>query len=96
MAGEDGDRVRCAAVVRGAVQGVGYRFSTIRMAERLGLSGWVANAPDRSVHVVAEGPRASVESLVAWLHRGPPAADVVSVDTTWGPAVGEFRGFGVR
>lgn len=88
--------VRCSAVVRGIVQGVGYRFSTIRTAERLGVTGWVANAPDRSVRVVAEGERASVDALVAWLHRGPPAAEVASVEASWGAATGEFARFGVR
>jgi acylphosphatase len=82
--------------VRGVVQGVGFRFSTVRTASRLDLTGWVANTPDRSVRVVAEGNRAAVESLIAWLRTGPPAAHVASVDTSWGPATGEFRGFGVR
>ena len=88
--------VRCSVVVRGVVHGVGFRFSTVRTASRLGLTGWVANAADGSVRVVAEGERASVESLVAWLHHGPPAAQVASVNTSWGSATREFGGFGVR
>lgn len=83
-------------MVRGVVQGVGFRFSTVRTAARLGLTGWVANAPDRSVRVVAEGERVALESLVAWLRSGPPAAMVATVDVSWSPASGEFGSFGVR
>lgn len=96
MAASADERVQCSVVVRGVVQGVGFRFSTVRTASRLGLTGWVANSPDRSVRVVVEGRRGAVESLIAWLRRGPPAAEVVSVDVSWNSATGEFSGFGVR
>ena len=88
--------VRSAASVRGVVQGVGFRYSTIRAAERLGLEGWVSNMPDGSVEVVAEGDRSRLESLIAWLRTGPPAARVTSVGVSWEPATGEFVGFVVR
>ncbi len=70
--------VRCR--VRGRVQGVWYRASTRREAERLGLRGWARNLPDGTVEVVASGPAGSVEALRAWLWRGPPAARVDAVD----------------
>jgi len=88
--------VRCTAVVRGAVQGVGFRFSAIRQAERLGLVGWVANAPDASVRVVAEGSRSIVEAFVAWLRSGPPAARVDSIETVWTIPTGEYHRFEIR
>jgi acylphosphatase len=55
----------------------------------LGLAGWVRNLPDERVEVAAEGPRASVEQLIAWCRRGPPSARVSDVQVTWEPARGE-------
>jgi acylphosphatase len=87
---------RLEALVAGRVQGVGYRYFVVRQATRLGLTGWVANEPSGRVRCVAEGPRASLESLADELRGGPPGAWVERVDATWSPASGEFRGFDVR
>lgn len=76
-------RVRARILVRGLVQGVFYRQSTVHEAGRLGLSGGVRNLADGSVEAVAEGDRAAVERLVAWCRRGPPSARVDSVDVAW-------------
>ncbi len=67
------------AVVRGRVQGVGYRDATVRLARRLGAMGWVRNGEDGGVLVHAEGPGAAVEELVTFLHEGPPGADIDEV-----------------
>jgi len=67
------------AVVRGAVQGVGYREATRRRARELGVRGWVRNGEDGSVLVHAEGPGRAVDHLVAFLRDGPPAARVSEV-----------------
>ena len=84
------------AVVRGRVQGVGFRFFVIRRARRLGLTGWVANEPSGGVRCVAEGPRAALEAFLGDLHDGPAGASVERVDATWSPASGSFSGFDVR
>ena len=75
------------AVVRGAVQGVGFRDATVRRASSLGVSGWVRNGEDASVVVHAEGPPAAVEALLEFLREGPRSArvaegevDAVTVD----------------
>jgi DNA ligase D-like protein (predicted 3'-phosphoesterase) len=68
------------AVVRGRVQGVGYRDATVRRARRLGAMGWVRNAADGSVLVHAEGPAAAVEELTGFLSRGPAGAEVSEVE----------------
>ncbi len=68
------------AIVRGAVQGVGYREAVLRQAGRLGVMGWVRNAEDDSVLVHAEGPEAAVEGLTEFLREGPPAARVADVE----------------
>ncbi len=67
------------AVVRGDVQGVGYRDAALRRARQLGATGWVRNGDDGSVLVHAEGPEAAVEELVAFLREGPPGAGVAEV-----------------
>ena len=68
------------AVVRGRVQGVFFRDSTLKTARRLGVMGWVRNAEDGTVAVHAEGNAAAVDELVAFLREGPPAARIESVD----------------
>ena len=62
------------------VQGVGFRWFVQREAARMGLMGWTANSPDGSVEVVAEGPEAELERLVAELRQGPSGASVTQVD----------------
>jgi DNA ligase D-like protein (predicted 3'-phosphoesterase) len=69
------------AVVRGEVQAVGYRDATLRLAQRLGVMGWVRNGEDGGVLVHAEGPEPAVEELVAFLREGPPGARVSDVET---------------
>jgi DNA ligase D-like protein (predicted 3'-phosphoesterase) len=63
-------------VVRGEVQGVGFREATVRRADELGAMGWVRNGEEGEVLVHIEGSEAAVEGLVAFLAEGPPAAQV--------------------
>ena len=67
-------------VVRGGVQGVGYRDATQLQARARGVMGWVRNEDDGSVRVHAEGPEPAVEELVALLREGPRAARVDEVE----------------
>ena len=69
-------------VVSGRVQGVFYRDSCRAEAQRLGVRGWVRNRSDRTVEVVAEGPRDRVEQLLAWCRQGPPRATVSGITVT--------------
>lgn len=75
--------------VRGRVQGVCFRESTRREAERLGVAGTVRNEPDGSVFIQAEGGEKPLEKLVAWCRTGPPAAEVTRLDV----AEGALRGY---
>ncbi len=90
------DLARIEAVVRGRVQGVGFRYFVWRQAMDMGLDGWVANAMDGSVECRAEGDRRTLEELLTVLQEGPPGAVVERVDVTWGDATGELRPFTVR
>jgi acylphosphatase len=71
------------AIVSGRVQGVGFRFFAIREGRALGIRGTVANRPDGSVEVVAEGDAARLAALLAWLQKGPPGARVREVQVQW-------------
>ena len=90
------DLVRVHAVVAGRVQGVGFRYTTIDQARRLGVRGWVRNESDGTVEAEAEGERAAVEALVRFLHRGPPGAWVQDVALSWKPHVGDLEPFHAR
>ena len=80
--------------IRGRVQGVGYRWSMTREAERLGVSGWVRNRLDGSVEAVVAGHVERVEALIAWAQRGPAGAAVIAVDIE--ETAGVFDGFEQR
>lgn len=82
-------------VVKGKVQGVGYRAFTQRVARQLGLVGFVQNEVDGSVTGVAEGPVDDLNTLFARLEVGPPSARVQSVDLTREPSTG-LASFDVR
>ena len=86
--------IRLHVIIRGRVQGVGFREFAAGRARSLGLSGYVRNLPDgRSLEVVAEGPRPALEQLLAFLGRGPRSAHVESVEANWGEAAGRSREF---
>jgi acylphosphatase len=63
-------------VARGRVQGVFFRDSTRREAQRLGVTGWVRNCPDGTVQAHAEGSPEAVAALMRWAREGPRHADV--------------------
>lgn len=81
--------------VRGQVQGVFYRASTVTVALRFALNGWVRNSENGDVEVVACGAVAQLEALEKWLWRGPSSAHVSDVRRTPAP-LQVFDGFEVR
>ena len=87
---------RLVAVVRGSVQGVGFRWFVEREAARLSLDGWVANRADGAVEVVAEGPDEGLGHLVLGLWEGPAGSSVRDVEVDYEPARGNLVGFTVR
>jgi acylphosphatase len=87
--------IRRRVVVHGHVQGVFFRDSTRRLAERHGVSGWVSNRADGAVEAVFEGEPAGVERLVLFTREGPRGASVERVDVAEEQVEG-VRGFSVR
>ena len=89
------DAVRRRVIVHGQVQGVFFRDTTRREAERRGVAGWVCNRADGAVEAVFEGSEADVSALVDFARAGPRGADVARVDVSEEEPEG-LSGFSVR
>ena len=87
--------IRRRVIVHGFVQGVFFRDSTRRLAQRHGVTGWVANRSDGAVEAVFEGEVDAVERLVSFSRKGPRGAQVDSVEVTEEEPEGLVR-FAVR
>ena len=84
---------RVRALVKGRVQGVGFRESTRRRASSLGLRGWVRNLADGRVEALFEGDDGAVEAALEFVRQGPPLARVTEVSIENEPAQGDLRDF---
>ncbi|MCM2288686.1 MAG: acylphosphatase [Sulfuritalea sp.] len=78
-------------VIRGVVQGVGFRYSMLAQARLLGVTGWVRNRRDGSVEAMVAGDPAQIAEMLAWSRIGPAGAMVDEVMVE--PASGEFAAF---
>ena len=67
-------------IVTGRVQGVGFRYFTVRCANDLGLCGWVRNLPDGSVETAIQGQVEKIEEMIGLLKQGPGAANVSGLE----------------
>jgi acylphosphatase len=81
-------------VVRGRVQGVGYRMWAVSRASGYGLTGWARNLGDGAVEMVLSGDHASIEAMLAVCWTGPPMAEVTSV--VWEDATPDQVSLGAR
>lgn len=91
-----GEVAELHATVHGYVQGVGFRFWTQREASRLGLTGWVANRPDGTVELIAQGPRRQLLDLLGELTGGRTPGSVETVDSDLADPSQAFAGFEIR
>ena len=92
---QTGERIGARLLVRGRVQGVGYRFFAEDVARALKLAGWVRNLPGGDVESYAEGPRPVVESYIEELRRGPSMAHVEHVSVDWQPPQNRYDSFSI-
>ena len=81
--------VRSRVVAHGQVQGVFFRDSTRREAQRLGVAGWASNEVDGTVLMVFEGPADAVEAMIAFVRDSPGHSSVTSVDVSSEAVQGE-------
>jgi acylphosphatase len=80
-------------LIRGRVQGVGFRYAFADEARSRKLRGWVRNRRDGSVEAIVAGLAVDVDGIVAWSRRGPAAAQVTGIETA--AAEGDFATFEV-
>lgn len=78
-------------IVTGYVQGIGYRYSMVMAARRLGITGWVRNRRNGSVEAMIEGSPEAVAAMIDWARHGPSGAEVEHVEVELGS--GAFSDF---
>jgi acylphosphatase len=88
--------VAVRGTVEGRVQGVGFRWSTVRQAQRLGVAGWVRNLVDGRVEVLVQGSETEVAAMRRFLETGPPASRVTAVHLGDVAPDLELAGFSIR
>jgi acylphosphatase len=87
---------RIGALVRGRVQGVGFRYFAQSKAGEQALIGWVRNTPDGNVELEAQGPEESIAGFIADLKNGPRIGHVEDVRICELPLLKSESGFEIR
>ncbi len=82
--------------VHGRVQGVGFRYSALNAALKLGVSGWVRNEYNGTVTALCEGDASSVDAFARWCRKGPPSAHVTDVEIKTVPYQGVYSRFSIE
>ena len=87
--------LRARLLVKGKVQGVGYRAFAARVALQRGLCGGVRNLDDGRVELAVEGSKDQILLLIEDAKIGPPASRVTAIEVEWSSASGRFSDFQV-
>ena len=82
-------------IVRGVVQGVGFRYFAYREATGLGLKGYVRNRPDGSVETEVEGEMGLIQEYIKALRRGPAFSHVTDVQVEWKEYQNKYQSFSI-
>jgi len=90
------DRARVCVYLDGQVQGVGFRYHALRIAQDLGLGGYVMNLKNGGVKAEAEGDRKVLQKFVSRIKMGPRSAYVSNAEVSWSEYTHEFKDFEVR
>lgn len=80
-------------IIKGVVQGVGYRHAAVRHAHSLGVTGWVQNLPNGAVEAVIQGAPDQVDQMLGWLRLGPPRAKVTECTIEERSSEKRYEGF---
>lgn len=83
-------------IIKGDVQGIGYRYFVVREASRLNINGWVKNLYNGDVEVVAEGDEEKIERLLKEFRSGHPYARVDDIYIEWYPPENKYDRFFVK
>jgi acylphosphatase len=87
---------RAKFLIRGKVQGVGFRYFILQKAQELRLKGYTQNLSGNEVEVIAEGEKMFLEDLEKYLQKGPSKAKVENVDVMWSEPKNNFRTFEIK
>lgn len=82
-------------IYAGSVQGVGFRFTAERIAQQLGVLGFVKNLPDGNVEIVGEGRKEQLENFLKNMDSAMRGY-ISDLQVDWEPACGEFSSFGIQ
>lgn len=89
------ERIAYRFIIRGRVQGVGYRYFARDRALELGVTGWVRNLDDGTVEALACGTAAQLDAFSGYLHQGPRFGEVRGVEQREA-ALLQSNGFSIR
>lgn len=82
--------------ISGRVQGVFFRSETQKLAQSLGLTGWVKNAPNGTVEILAQGTEEDLEKLEKWANMGSKYATVEKVEKEFRVVADKFNNFEIK
>ncbi len=88
-------KIRVHVYVAGKVQGVCFRSKTKHESEKNRVTGWIRNLRDGGVEAIFEGEKEDVNEMIRFCEKGPPGAQVTSIQKTWEEYTGEFENFKV-
>ena len=89
-------KVQYELTISGRVQGVGYRYFAAQKANEMGITGWVKNAIDGSVIVVAQGIEEEIETFIDYLYIGPTRSRVDQISKVKFNTLSDFNTFSVK
>lgn len=89
-------QARAVIIVRGLVQGVGFRYYIRRAASQSGLNGFAENLPNGDVRIVTEGERGLIEDLIKAARVGPRSSHVAALSVEWETPLNDIQGFEIR
>ena len=84
---------RLHLLIKGRVQGVGFRYFSYQIGVNLLLQGWVRNRINGDVEILAEGPMEKLNLLLREVRKGPPSSHVIDIDITWDAPIGDLPSF---
>jgi len=87
---------RARIVVRGVVQGVGFRYYVMQKAQEMRLKGYVQNLPNGEVEAVVEGDKVFIEDIYRAMQRGPNKSKVNDHSIHWMDAKNDFKTFMIK